>query len=67
MKPEAIPMVNNAHKMLTVIHEPTGKSDPQPQPGWFHRCRRTGELEWVPAAAVPDRGAKPQQHTTAPR
>lgn len=59
-------MVNDTHTMVTVIHECTGEPDPQlpSHPGWFHRCRRTGQLEWVPASAVPDR---PQQPTTAPR
>ena len=62
-------MVNDAHKMLTVIHQRTAHADPQlpSHPGWFHRCRRTGELEWVPAAAVPDRRSRPEQPTTAPR
>jgi hypothetical protein len=49
-------MVNQSHEMLTVIDERSGKPDQQlSHPGWFHRCPRTGELEWVPASAVPDR------------
>ncbi len=35
-------------------------------PGWFHRCRQTGELQWVPASAVPDSEQESQQPTVRP-
>jgi len=49
-------MVNTAQDILTVNPERSGKSDSRLpiHPGWFHRCRHTGELKWVPASAVPD-------------
>ena len=63
-------MVDQAHEMLTVIRERPGKPDPQlNHPGWFRRCRRTGELEWVPAPTMPDRArpaaAAPDDRTAA--
>ena len=50
------PMVDTAGDILTVNPERSGKSDSRlpTRPGWFHRCRHTGELLWVPASAVPD-------------
>ena len=49
-------MVNTAQDILTANPERGGNSDTRPptHPGWFHRCRHTGELQWVPASAVPD-------------
>jgi hypothetical protein len=49
-------MVSQTQEIMTVIPE-DGKPDPRlpAHPGWFHRCRHTGELEWVPASAAPDR------------
>ena len=49
-------MVNTAQDILTVNLERTGKSDSRlpTHPGWFQRCRHTGELLWVPASVVPE-------------
>jgi len=37
---------------LTGSNDSGGKPEttPRAHPGWFHRCRHTGQLQWVPAA-----------------
>jgi hypothetical protein len=49
-------MVNTAPDGSPVNPGCGGKSDSSAptRPGWFHRCRHTGELQWVPASAVPE-------------
>ena len=50
-------VVNTAQDILTVNPDRSGKPDYRlpTHPGWFRRCRYTGEVQWVPASAVSDR------------
>ena len=54
-------MASTAHDIQTVNPDRSGKPDSRlaTHPGWFRRCRLTGELHWVPASAVSDPGAAP--------
>jgi hypothetical protein len=49
-------MANTTRDIFPVSPERDGKDDSRlsAHPGWFRRCRHTGELQWVPASAVPD-------------
>jgi hypothetical protein len=51
-------MVTTTFDSVTVNADSGGRPETTltAHPGWFHRCRRTGQLQWVPAALERESG-----------
>jgi len=56
-------MVTTTFDSVTVNADSGGRPETTltAHPGWFHRCRRTGQLQWVPAALERERDRRPHQ------